>query len=276
MNKKLISALDQLTEIFKNDSRCLGGWEFGSVARGLSDEYSDVDPVFVIDGNFFEEFDKDLYSMFEQICDEIIIYWHETFNNDEIKNYGIEILIQEEILQFDIFLLNSLKQDSWWFELHSTDVDFKDIIFDRGSEISKIVKHAPKGTLCKYDTIYAIETYWHHTHMIIKYFKRKDYFKLLKTIEILMRSHVYLLLSEYDQTTWGGWESKIKFIPQEKQNHLMNYYASNDFDIIAKNIMESIIFFSLDAKEICRDQTLTYPLKMEEKIMSEWKKQMGF
>lgn len=276
MNKKLISALNQLIEILKNDSRCLGGWEFGSMARGLSDEYSDVDPVFVIDGKFFDEFDKDLYSMFEQICDEVIIYWHETFNNDEIKNYGVEILIQEEILQFDIFLLNSFKQDSWWLKTHSTGVDNKDIIFDKSGTIAKIVKHAAKGTINKYDTIYAIETYWHHTHMIIKYFKRKDYFKLLKNIEILMHSHVELLLSEYDQTTWGGWESKIKFIPQEKQNHLMNYYASSDFDTIAKNIMESIIFFSSDAKETCRNQSFTYPLEMEEKIIREWKKQMGF
>lgn len=271
MNPKLISAFKSFVDIMKKDEHCIGGWHFGSVARGLTDEFSDVDPVFVIDGNHFDEFDSKLREKFEQICDKVIVFWGESFNNDVIKNYGVDIKIGDEILQFDIFLLNSFKQDDWWFQQHYKSTKESDIIFDKDGRILQLIKNAPKGGYIPYyDIMYANLTYWHHANMIIKYFKRKDYFKLVKNTDILMQSHIKLLLSLYDKTTWGDWDSKLKYIPKDKQQHLMLYYASNDFSVMYDNIKQSIIMFSNDAKEIFATKSLEYPIDIEKSILCQW------
>lgn len=270
MNQTLIYALNKFVDIVKNDPRCLGGWQFGSIARGLDDQYSDVDPVFLIEGDYFEEFDKELPKMFEKICDRVVVYWSESFNNDEIKSYGVDIQISGRIYQFDIFLLNYSKIDSWWCRLHYTDTRVEDIIFDRDGVVSSLISKAPKGEIQKRDILYCIETYWHHIHMLIKYFMRKDYFKLLKNINIIMQSHIELLLEQYDCISWGGWDSKIKYIPKEKQEHLMDYFASNDIERMKKNIKNLIELFSLDAREICLNKGIIYPLEMETAIKQEF------
>ena len=60
--------------------------------------------------------------------------------------------------------------------------------------------------------------------MLIKYFKRKDIFKLIKNIDILFHAHVDLLLYQYDTLDWGSWESKVKHcIPDDKKQHLKSY-----------------------------------------------------
>lgn len=270
MNKILMQAFDRLTNILERDLRCLGGWHFGSVSRGLDDEYSDVDPVFLIDGNYFEEFDKELPRFFEKICDKVLLYWPETFNNDEIKNYGFDIQIDENIYQFDIFLLNSLKTENWGFQVHSTGIMEENIIFDRNGVIAEIVKKAPKGEIPFRDISFFIETYWHHIHMITKYFIRQDYFKILKNIHILMNAHTELLLAQYDCITWGGWDSKIKYIPAQKQEHLKLYYMFSDFDGIKKNLISSMNWFSADAREICLSKGISYPVDMEISLKKEF------
>jgi predicted nucleotidyltransferase len=272
MNQVLMKAFDEVVELLKKDDRCLGGWHFGSMARGLDDKYSDVDPVFLVDGDYFEEFDSDLPKVFEQICDEVVIYWPETFNSDEIKNYGVDIKIKDNIYQFDIFLLNSHKIDSWFCKIHYTDSQIKDIIFDRTGDIKKLLANAPKGEIYNKDVLYIIETYWHHIHMITKYFLRKDYFKLIKNFDILMKAHIELLLAEYDCITWGGWDSKVKYIPMEKKEHLKKYFASSEIEQMKLNLKESLEYFSLDAKEICKSKKIKYPQHVENCIKTEFLK----
>ncbi len=53
MNKTLEQIFARSVELLKEDSRCLGGWHFGSVSRHMEDEFSDVDPVFLIGDAIF-------------------------------------------------------------------------------------------------------------------------------------------------------------------------------------------------------------------------------
>ena len=57
MNPDLTERFNQMVEILKKDLRCKGGWHYGSYGRGLSDNYSDYDPVFLISDQYFNEFD---------------------------------------------------------------------------------------------------------------------------------------------------------------------------------------------------------------------------
>jgi len=270
MNDVLMHAFEKLTEIIEKDKRCLGGWHFGSISRGMDDEYSDVDPVFVIDGRYFEEFDNELPQLFEKICDRVVICWPMFYNNDEIKAYGFDIQIDGKVFLFDIFLINSLKTESWGFREHSTGIKEENIIFDRDGVIAEIVKNAPKGEIPIRNVSQIIDTYWFHIHMITKYFSRQDYFKILNNINVLMNAHTELLLSEYDCITWGGWESKLQFIPSEKQEHLKLYYRLTDLDSVKNDLKTSMNWFSEDAQEICLSKGLNYPMTLEIDLKQEF------
>ena len=60
MHKDLTSVFTKMVDILKADERCVGGWHFGSVSRGMADMYSDYDPVFLIRGKDFESFAEDI------------------------------------------------------------------------------------------------------------------------------------------------------------------------------------------------------------------------
>lgn len=73
MNALLMDAFNKVLERVGQDYRCLGGWHFGSVSRGLQDDLSDVDPVFLIQEEFFEEFADDIPGVLKQACDKLIL-----------------------------------------------------------------------------------------------------------------------------------------------------------------------------------------------------------
>jgi hypothetical protein len=138
--------------------------------------------------------------------------------------------IGEDLHQHDFFILNAGRADAWFCRQHLKGCMRKNIIFDRTGEVGTLLD---KG--CRTDndipsTVRAMDTYWFHVTMLIKYFKRRDVFKLIKNIDILFHAHVDLLLSRYDTLDWGAWETKVKHcVPEEKQKHLLEYSAAADF-----------------------------------------------
>jgi hypothetical protein len=112
--------------------------------------------------------------------------------------------------------------------------------------------------------------------MLIKYFKRKDIFKIIKNIDFLFQSHVNLLLFEYDTIDWGAWETKIKkCVPTQKQEHLLAYYTIPDFDLYKKAIISGFQYFNSDAKEIFNKKGLTYNDNVASSIMAYFMRELG-
>ncbi|MBD5492800.1 MAG: hypothetical protein HDR12_00050 [Lachnospiraceae bacterium] len=79
MNKNLLSILNSFVNIMKTTEGVLGAWNFGYALHGMSDEYSDVDIVFLIDGNMFKKTEHDLSKLLSQVCDDILLCWEEDF-----------------------------------------------------------------------------------------------------------------------------------------------------------------------------------------------------
>lgn len=75
-----------------------------------------------------------------------------------------------------------------------------------------------------------------------------------------------MLPAGYDSITWGGWECHVKYLPEEKQKHLMRYFDSSDLEKMKKNLLEVIRYFSEDAREVCGMLGLAYPVEMEEAV----------
>jgi hypothetical protein len=79
MPPNLETAFSRLIDPLKLDTRCKGGWHYGSVGRGEADEYSGCDPVWLVDGKDFGCFADDVPKFIRQVCDELHITWLENY-----------------------------------------------------------------------------------------------------------------------------------------------------------------------------------------------------
>lgn len=275
MNKIFLNSFYNLVDMLKQDSRCFGAWYFGSISRGQEDEYSDIDVVFLVDSDHFEGFENTLENYIKKCCDEIVCIWPETFNCDELKNYQYIIKLSEDIFILDIFLLNSIKNNSWIAKMHYTDLSAKQVIFDKQEKVNKLIKKSPKGSKANIDISYVIKTYYTHLNMLVKYFLRKDYFKIRKNTEILYNTHTELLLGAYDKIGWGDYCVKIKHcVPENLQEHLKLYLILPDIEAMKKQVLVCAECFAMDAQKICEYKNIQYPKRIEQLIMDYYKKQL--
>lgn len=276
MHKDLEAAFHRITGILEQDPRCKGGWHYGSLTRGQEDIYSDYDPVFLVADKDFEAFAADAPAVLAQAADELLIFWAEDFNSGRFKNFCSVIRLGEELHQLDLFIINADYPDEWMCRQHCKDCTVDHIIFDRTGEVAEFLSRGYRTEHVVPDTVRAMDTFWFHTEMLIKYFKRKDLFKLLKNISVLFHAHVDLLLSHYDTTDWGGWESKVKHsVPPEKQEHLKLYYVPSELGELEAAVTRAIAAFTEDAEEICRAKGIAYPASVSRQITAYFHKRMN-
>lgn len=275
MHKDLESAFNRVVEMLKKDPRCKGGWHYGSISRGTQDIYSDYDPIFLVADKDFKAFDLDVPKVLEAASDELLVFWGESFNNEHFKNYCSVIRLGHDLHQFDFFIINADYPEEWMCRQHCKGCTRDNIIFDRDGEVAALLDKGYSTEHAIPDPVRAMDTYWLHTEMLIKYFKRKDMFKIIKNIDILFQSHVDLLLSQYDTLDWGSWESKVKHcVPEEKQEHLTSYFTNADFSALEIAVRRSIQLFKKDAEEICRAKGIAYPDKIAQYIITYFNRRM--
>lgn len=271
MLKELLATNEKFITKIQEDSNMLGAWYFGSLAHGNSDKYSDIDIVFLITETGFNKAEKNICKLLSQCCDEIILMWEENFNSQAIKNYDFLLSVNDKIFQYDIFLLNSGKIDDFMCQMHYTGLKPEDIVFEKEHFVSGLIHAAPAGSTWNGDYKCIIDTYWLHIHMSKKYFARKDFFKLEGILRILMDSHVSLLLTAYDNLTWGSTANKLYYLDSEKKKHLMKYGCIEDWQEMKKNLETEIQWFCTDVKEICTPEYKKYNNSLSTKIMKLWK-----
>lgn len=275
MHKDLETAFNKVVEILKKDQRCKGGWHYGSVSRGAEDIYSDVDLVLLVADQDFEAFAADVPAVLSAASDEVLIFWGESFNNEYFKNYCSVLRIGSQMHQFDLFMINTDYPEEWMCRHHCKGCTRDQLIFDRTGETAAFLDQGYRTDNNLPDTVRAMDTYWLHTEMLIKYFKRKDLFKIIKNMDVLFQSHVDLLLSWYDTLDWGAWESKVKLcVPEEKQEHLKAYYTTAEFQHLEAAVKKSIALFQLDAKEICKAKGIEYPEQIAAQITAYFHSRM--
>lgn len=275
MHKDLELAFERVVEILKEDGRCKGGWHYGSISRGAEDIYSDYDPVFLVSDKDFEQFAEDAPKVLAKASDQLLIFWGEDFNNEHFKNYCSVIRLGDNLHQFDFFIINSDYPEEWMCRQHCKGCTRDNIIFDRTGEVAEFLDKGYRTDNHIPDAVRAMDTYWFHLEMLIKYFKRKDIFKLIKNIDILFHSHVDLLLSRYDTLDWGAWESKVKYcVPKEKQQHLKAYFTRAEFSELEAAVKRAMILFKQDAEEICKEKDIDYADEVAEQVIAYFNKRM--
>lgn len=257
-------------EQIKHLDSVLGAWDFGSETHHLSDDYSDVDMVLLVDGKQFSHFTFLLDKCFENINAKIILCWPERFNSEAIINNGYLLLNGSRIFQFDVFLLNTDQLNDYMCRLHYTGLKKTDIFFDKTGIVNDLMELHLTGNLWNDDTSYLEKTYWYHANMTGKYLKRKDYFKLNHTLHTMFETHVSMLLVGFDKITWGGSANKLHFIPIEKQTHLKKYYCPENLTEAGQNLISCMKWFQADTKEVYSLKGLDYSAYLGDTIINSW------
>ena len=257
MNQDLKNIFDRFTDKIKNADEIIGAWNFGSELHGNADEYSDVDIVLLVRGTL-PEAELKIDSLLEEICEKVLLRWEEDFNSDAIINNGYILENNGLLHQFDVFLLNCNMLDDFMCRIHYTGLSEKDIIFDKNGDVKKLARNSPQGSRWNDDPDRLQRTYWYHLNMAAKYLLRKDLFKLNDIFRTLYDTHASLLLSAYDTITWGGQASKLKYIPEEKQEHLKKYYCTEDFGLDRDNLVTSAELFEKDLSEILAEKNMLH------------------
>lgn len=229
MDKELLVILNDFVDIMRRTDWVLGAWNFGSAAHELTDKYSDADVVFLVGGKDLADAEESLKRLISGVCDEVILCWEEDFNSDSIINNGYLLEKNGRIFQFDVFLLSKDRIDDYICKIHYTDLSERDIIFDKDGSVLALAENCPHREFWGDDADRLIRTYLYHFGMSAKYLLRGDYFKLNRVMRVLYDTHSSLLLTEYDRIKWGGAESKLRFIPEEKKRHLTQYYCTENF-----------------------------------------------
>ena len=88
MNQELSRIFDGFMGQMQTEPGILGAWNFGSAMHGLSDEYSDVDIVFLVEKNSFEKTEQRVLALLDALCDQVLLCWEEEFNSECIVNNG--------------------------------------------------------------------------------------------------------------------------------------------------------------------------------------------
>ncbi|WP_044482002.1 nucleotidyltransferase domain-containing protein [Paenibacillus antibioticophila] len=270
MLNELQSVHNAFITAMKAEQGVLGAWYFGSAAHGTTDDHSDIDIVFLVEEAAYTAVDEKLTVMLGGVCDEVILCWPEDFNSQAIKNYGYILRQKEHLFQYDVFLLNKARINEEICRIHYTELQAKDIVFDRDGSVQALADLGVKGHLWKDDIRRLITTYWFHVQMSAKYFARQDFFKLNGVLRILMDTHSSLLLTAYDQITWGGSASKLHYIDETKQKHLMKYGCTEDLVMVRDNLLQAMEWFEDDVREFAvLDESILSPRAIE-LIKQDW------
>jgi predicted nucleotidyltransferase len=270
MHPDLTRAFGRLVELIEQDPRCKGGWHYGSVGRGQADDYSDYDPVFLVSGADFEAFAADAERYVGRICDELLIHWPENYNGKAFKNFCSLVRLGDRPHQLDFFVLNADRTDDWWCRQHLKGCTRANLIFDRSGETGALLDRGLRTDDGRPDARRAVETYWFHVAMLVKYFKRGDLFKIVKNVDMVFHAHVDLLLAGYDTLDWGAWETKVKqCVPPDRQEHLLAYFTHADRRAYAGAVRRAMVAFNDDALEICRAKGIDYPSHVAKQVM-DW------
>ena len=250
MNRALTTIHDRFISFVQRQPGVLGAWYFGSASRGQSDQYSDLDVVFLLSGERFPNASAQVTSWLADCCDRVILCWPEGFNGEAIVNNGYLLELDGEIVVYDVFLLNSDRLEDGICRMHYADLQEDNVIFDRDGHVRALIASNVPGTPWRDDVSRLISTYWYHAHLSAKYLLRGDFFKLEAVMRTLMDTHVSLLLTAFDRTTWGGSANKLHYLSAEQQQHLKKYGCTDDFALMRANLRQCFLWFDADARAI--------------------------
>ncbi len=270
MNEALRSILHETVEVFRNDPRVIGAWHFGSVARGSEDDYSDVDPVLLVTDDAFDQFDRGLPEVFQRIGPRIQLWWPESFNDNNIRNYAV-LLDADGLCQYDITIVRESGLSYGLCRAFLRGCKPEGIIFDKTGLVKKVLlesgaESAPEGNTAK-ELLREIDKYWLFIYISVKYFKRADVFMALYARNELMFTHLNVLRMTIQEGDWSWWPKSItENLGSAQKERMLSYFGPPAIATMIGDMRKQIAGFVEEARAACRVRGAEYPWQLEKRI----------
>ncbi|MBM3240928.1 hypothetical protein FJZ31_31995 [Candidatus Poribacteria bacterium] len=267
MNQMLKNVFDKTVSLFEKDSRVVAAYHSGSVGTDKEDEFSDVDPVFLIVPEHFITFDKELPQLFEQAVTKPLLWWPERWiwrqewseNIQNPRNYAIFFKVDDKLLQYDINIMAAPQK-------YRIKISQSQFIFDKAS-VLEITDEYLSPVLDEKKLVWTIQMYWIYVYIHVKYIKRRDLFKLLYAQQELFHEHLEVLRYLRSNISQQWWPLMANQVEESKKERLLIYFGWGDVDSIARALPDEIRSFSNDAQEACVKWKIEYPEAFEDAVL---------
>lgn len=263
MHPSLRCVFEKTAELIGSDPRVLACWLSGSAGdQTAEDEFSDVDPVFVIRDEDFDSVDLGLRSIFDSICPDIVLWWPESCNCEWLRNYAI-LMKTPELIQYDVNILKASKLSPGWL----VGCRAEQVVFDKTGILTSALSEARPQRYSAEKLVWHIERWWLYVYINAKYLRRDDTFKLLFVQQTLFEDHLEILRALHPEVHWQWWPISVKrHLSRERQAELKHYFPSADKTSIVAALRQETEVFSRDARSACEKHGLRYPDELEASI----------
>ena len=256
MHPALRQVLDRTVDLFRADSRVLAAFHSGSIGTEYEDEYSDVDPVFVVASQAFEAVDGELPAIFGGFCQTVHLWWPERGNNDHWRNYACLFGADGALLQYDVTIMKP-PTDS---PIRVTQSQF---LFDKAG----LLEVTSEGSQCAYSPhrlLWTVQRYWLYVFIHAKYLRRGDPFKLAFAQGELLQDHLEVLRASHGRVASAWWPLVAKaVVTAQRRDTMLLYLESADRDSVLSSLPGELDAFSRDARAACSLWGASYPEELE-------------
>jgi hypothetical protein len=256
MHPALRQVLDRTVDLFRADSRVLAAFHSGSIGTEHEDEYSDVDPVFVVAAEAFGAVDSELPAIFGKFCQTVHLWWPERGNNDYWRNYACLFEADGALLQYDVTVMKP-PTDS------PIRVTQSQLLFDKAG-LLEVISDRPQYAYSPLRLLWTVQRYWLYVFIHAKYLRRGDPFKLVFAQGELFQDHLEVLRASHGQVAPVWWPLVAKtVVTAQRHDAMLLYLGSVDRDSVLSALPGELDAFSRDARAACSLWGVPYPEELE-------------
>lgn len=256
MNPHLLQSLERLTEYYRSDPRCLGLYLLGSIGRGATDEYSDVDLAVVVDDASYAVVSGGMRAVCERCCGPIVV-WLPEGETDGFCNYaflfgapdGQVLLYDFEIVTESVFKKTGMRPDT--------------VLYDPVGLLAQAARTEAAPASDPRHLARCVDTYWVYAYLNGKYRRRGDVFKMLSVQNVMFQMHMEMLRALHPGVPRTWWGEDVRRFSPERQKDMLLYFGSVSLPDICAAIERELAVFVEDAGAVCQANGFEYPQALD-------------
>jgi predicted nucleotidyltransferase len=259
MHPYLLQSLDRCVARFSADPRCLGLALHGSIGRGETDAYSDIDVGAVVEDEAYEAVKAEMPGLCAELFGPISI-WLPEGERPSYCNFAFLFEHGSDLLLTDFELISRSLLVEW---RHRPDR----ILFDRTGLLAEVQQmERPAPAFGDAQVAHLIDTYWVYAYLDGKYWRRQDLYKLLYVQQTLFQLHVRLLNLLRTGAEGSWWAGDVARFSTRDRTHLRAYFCVAGITAAARALARSIDLFADDARALCAVRGMDYPEAREQAV----------
>jgi len=252
MDECLRPVYERTLTLLQADPRVLAAFMTGSARTSREDRYSDVDPLFLVRSECFEELDGDLPAVFSQAGVDPFLWWPERVNSDTLRNYAVLFNVGGKPVQYDITIAAAPAGETWTVRPEQFIFDTAGVL--RMAPPAEQPAHTPKRLR------WHVEMYWIYAYIHAKYLRRADPFRLAAAQSELLQAHIMILHALHPEVASDWWPILAsQFNEPGEREALLTYCGQAHAAAIAASLPGQMDRFYHHARTACLKWGIEYP-----------------